>query len=49
MNDKRIDWLFDQAEKKSLTELLDAPGQISFDWHGRAMLQVLKKAILSPF
>jgi digeranylgeranylglycerophospholipid reductase len=45
MSDRRIDWLFDQAANRGLAGSLSARSDIGFDWHGRAMLQLVKQAI----
>ncbi|MCL2679325.1 MAG: NAD(P)/FAD-dependent oxidoreductase [Dehalococcoidia bacterium] len=48
LSDDRIDWLFGMADKRGLDEKLAASNKVEFDWHGRAMLHMLKKTLL-PF
>ncbi len=48
MGDGHIEWLMALAEKKRLTAKLSASPAIGFDWHGSAMLQVVKQ-VMWPF
>jgi len=48
LSDERIEWLARLAKRKSLPERLSASSQIGFDWHGRAILHLLKE-IAWPF
>jgi digeranylgeranylglycerophospholipid reductase len=48
MGDEQIEWLMALAEKKRLPAKLSASPAIGFDWHGSAMLQVVKQ-VMWPF
>jgi digeranylgeranylglycerophospholipid reductase len=48
MSDARIESLLAMAERRGLIASLENSPQIGFDWHGSAMLQVLRK-IMRPF
>ena len=45
MSDGRIEWLFEQAARRGLIESLTVSNHIGFDWHGRAMLQMVKRML----
>lgn len=45
MGDERLEWLMALAEKKSLTTRLSTSPGIGFDWHGSAMLCVVKQSM----
>ncbi len=42
-SDARIESLIEIAEKRGLIASLENSSEIGFDWHGNAMLQVIKK------
>jgi hypothetical protein len=48
LSDGRIEWLMRLADKKGLPAQLSASTGIGFDWHGGAMLHILKQ-VVRPF
>jgi geranylgeranyl reductase family protein len=45
LGDGRIEWLMRLAEKKGLAAELSVSSGIGFDWHGSAMLHLVKQAV----
>jgi flavin-dependent dehydrogenase len=45
LSDSRIDWLMSLAEKRGLPARLSASTEIGFDWHGSAMLHIVKQMV----
>jgi len=45
LGEGRIEWLMRLADKKGLADRLSASSGIGFDWHGSAMLCVVKQAM----
>ena len=45
LSDSRLDWLMALAERKGLANRLSASRGIGFDWHGSAMLHLVKQLV----
>jgi len=45
LGDGRVEWLMGLAQKRHLAAKLSASSGIGFDWHGSAMLQVVKQVV----
>ncbi|RJO62185.1 MAG: NAD(P)/FAD-dependent oxidoreductase [Dehalococcoidia bacterium] len=45
LSDARLEWLVALAERKGLAARLSASSGIGFDWHGSAMLHIVKQVV----
>jgi len=47
LSDQQIDRLFDVIEKNHIDAALLEATEVSFDWHSRAIMQLLRRAVVA--